>query len=220
MLANKEIQAQAKAVLKGHLGLAIGGLIIYMVILIVASAIPIVGWVGSFVIGGPLTVGIAMFFIKMVRKEQVDIPIIFEGLKNNFINNMVAYILMIVFIVLWSLLLIVPGIIAAFGYAMTFFILADNPAMSGYDALQKSKAMMKGKKGKLFCLYFRFFFWILLGCITFGLAFIYVGPYMYMAVARFYEDIKDESIAAEAAPKQVKAEAAPAAEEPKKEEGA
>jgi uncharacterized membrane protein len=208
MLLNKDLQAQAKAVLKANLGLAIGGLIIYMVILLVLSAIPAIGWIGTLVLGGPLTVGIALFFLKMVRNEKVDIPVIFEGLKVNFINNMVAYILMVVFILLWSLLLIIPGIIAAFAYAMTFYILADNPQMSGYDALQKSKAMMKGRKGKLFCLYFRFFFWILLGCITFGLAFIYVGPYMYLAATKFYEDIKDEAPATATASKQVETEAA------------
>lgn len=216
MQANKEIQAQARAVLKANLGLAIGGLIIYMVIMLVLGAIPAIGWLGYVVLGGPLTVGISLFYLKMNRGQKVDIPIIFEGIKNNLVNNMVAYILMMVFIILWSLLLIVPGIIAAFRYAMTFYILAENPQMSGYDALQKSKAMMMGRKGKLFCLYFRFFFWILLGCITFGLAFIYVGPYMYLAATRFYEDIKDAPLAAEAVP----AAPVPAAGEPNKEAGA
>jgi uncharacterized membrane protein len=75
----------------------------------------------------------------------------------------VAYILTTIFIFLWSLLLIVPGIMAAFSYAMTFFILADDRTVDGLEAIRRSKAMMYGHRWRLCCLVGRFTGWILLG---------------------------------------------------------
>ena len=73
---------------------------------------------------------------------------------------------------------------------MTFYIIADNPSISGSEAIKKSKEMMKGHKWELFVLLFSFFWWYVLGVITFGLAYIYVIPYAEATVINFYEKIK------------------------------
>ena len=91
---------------------------------------------------------------------------------------------------LWFLLLIVPGIIKSFSYAMTPFILEENPELSANEAIDRSRAMMKGHKFDLFWLFLSFIGWIILAAIPFGLGFLWLTPYMETSVAAFYEDIK------------------------------
>lgn len=95
------------------------------------------------------------------------------------------------FTFLWSLLLIVPGIIKSFSYAMAMYIWSENKEMGALEAINKSKKMMDGHKMDYFVLGLSFIGWILLGCITLGIALIYVIPYMETTMANFYNSIKD-----------------------------
>jgi len=79
---------------------------------------------------------------------------------------------------------------AAFSYAMTFFILADDRTVDGLEAIRRSKAMMYGHRWRLCCLVGRFTGWILLGLVTFGIGFLWVGPYLMVSVAKFYDELK------------------------------
>ncbi|GHT57847.1 hypothetical protein FACS18945_2990 [Bacteroidia bacterium] len=90
----------------------------------------------------------------------------------------------------WSLLLIIPGIIAAISYSMTFYIIADDPAISAMDAINKSKKMMYGYKMKYFCLSLRFLGWALLCILTLGIGFLWLMPYIQVTFAKFYDDLK------------------------------
>ncbi len=109
---------------------------------------------------------------------------------NSFVRNFLAYVLVVIFVILWMILLIVPGIIAAYAYALTFFILADDPSISALNAIKKSKEMMRGNKWKLFCLFLRFIGWMILALCTFGVGFLWLMPYMQMTLVKFYEDVK------------------------------
>jgi len=102
---------------------------------------------------------------------------------------------MTLFILLWTLLLIVPGIIAAISYSMTFFILADDPSIGAEAAIEKSKRMMDGYKLKYFYLCLRYFLLILLCILTLGIGFLWLTPYMHVGFAKFYDDIKGEPVA-------------------------
>jgi uncharacterized membrane protein len=104
---------------------------------------------------------------------------------------------MILYILLWSLLFIIPGIIVAISYSMVFFILVDDPNIKITEALKKSKKMMFGYKWKYFCLGFRFIGWILLAALTFGVGFLWLLPYMQVSYAKFYDDIKKEQLKTE-----------------------
>ena len=92
------------------------------------------------------------------------------------------------FISLWSLLLVIPGIIAAFRYAMAFFILADDENCGPLEALSRSKEMINGNKWKYFCLCWRFFGWALL-CSFLPIGWLWLIPYMQTSLAAFYEDV-------------------------------
>lgn len=73
---------------------------------------------------------------------------------------------------------------------MSFYILADNPDMTAGEALKESMRITKGHKGQLFVLGLSFIPWYLLGMITFGIAFIYVVPYISTTIANFYKELK------------------------------
>jgi uncharacterized membrane protein len=151
--------------------------------------IPVVGWIISILIGGPMSIGIAIFTLSVSRKQDAQLAQIFEGFQK-FSVGLVAYLLIAVFVILWMLLLIIPGIIAALSYSMTYFIIADNDSIGALDAITKSKEMMRGNKWKLFCLGFRFFGWGLLCILTVGIGFLWIYPYMMVSFTQFYDDIK------------------------------
>ena len=100
--------------------------------------------------------------------------------------------LMNFFISLWSLLLIIPGFIKLYAYALTPYILIDNPELSANQAINLSQKMMKGHKFDLFFLHFSFIGWVFLSIFTFGIGLLWLLPYMMTAQAAFYQDVKKE----------------------------
>lgn len=186
---NRELMSQARNCLTGNWGLAIGVVVVSGIISMVAQIIPLVGILISMLIGGPLTLGVTVVFLTIARSEGAEFGMLFDGFKR-FGAALCAYLLMSLFVILWCLLLIVPGIIAALSYSMTFFILRDDPTVGGLDAITRSKKMMKGNKWKYFCLQWRFFGWALLCLLTLGIGFLWLSPYIMTSNARFYEDLK------------------------------
>lgn len=193
---NVILMSQAREALAGKWGLAVGVSLLYFLVTVLVQSIPSIGErfypgeIISFLIAGPLSLGLVIFFLKLSRNQNPKWDEIFKGFES-FSVAFVAYLLTIVFTLLWALLLIVPGIIAAISYSMTFYILADNPGMSARDAIKKSKMMMMGYKWKLVCLGFRFLGWAILSILTLGIGLLWLFPYMQMASVKFYEDIKD-----------------------------
>ena len=97
---------------------------------------------------------------------------------------------MSIYIFLWSLLLIIPGIIAAYSYSLTFYLLIDEPELSAEAAIQKSIKIMEGNKWKLFLLHLRFFGWFMLCVLTLGIGLLWLIPYVQISFVHFYEDVK------------------------------
>jgi uncharacterized membrane protein len=143
----------------------------------------------TLIIGGPLALGAAIFSLSISRGKEPRLEQLFLGF-NNFATAFVTYLLLLLYVFLWTLLLIVPGIIAALGYSMTFYILADDPMIKPQDALKKSKSMMDGYKTKLFYLCLRFFLLALLCILTLGIGFFWLIPFIHVTMAKFYDDIK------------------------------
>lgn len=141
----------------------------------------------------------------------------FNSALTKYWRTVLASLLQLVFIFLWSLLLIVPGIIKAFSYSMTWFILEDEPELSPNKAIELSMAMMKGHKFDLFYLYLSFIGWGILSLFTLGIGLLWLTPYMNTSVAAFYQDVKAdfmakrELAAVPAAPAAPASPAAPAA---------
>ena len=186
---NKELMAEARESLSGNWGLAIATFLVYGIIISIFQVIPTVGSVLALFIAGPMLVGVSMFSLSLSRGENARLEQIFEGFKN-YGTVLGAYLLMVLFIFLWMLLLIIPGIIAAIAYSQTFYILAEDDTIGSMDALKKSKEMMDGYKWKYFCLGLRFIGWALLCILTLGIGFLWLSPYIQISYAKFYEDIK------------------------------
>lgn len=148
----------------------------------------------SLIIGGPIYFGVAAYFLKLARNEGAEFSDLFSGFslfKTNFILNL----LIIIFTVLWTLLLIVPGIIAVIKYSMAYYIVNDNPEIGGLEAIRRSKEMMEGHKMRFLQMWLSFFGWFVLGVVTFGLGMIYAIPYYRAAKANFYLDLKESRYA-------------------------
>lgn len=191
---NKILMQQAKEQLQGKWGLAIGTNLVYMLITGGASSIKGIGAAISLIISGPFSLGMAIFSLSLARNEEARLEQIFDGFKD-FKRALITYLIMVINIVLRLLLLIVPGIIAAFSYAMTFYILADDRSIESNIALEKSKQMMEGNKLKLFYLGLHFLGWFLLCILTLGIGFLWLFPWMNVTTAKFYEDLKDNPAA-------------------------
>jgi uncharacterized membrane protein len=180
--------AQARESLRGKWLLAIGTMVVFELIMIAVQMIPKTGGIGGVIIAGPMSVGLAIFALALSRGQEARLPQIFEGFQK-FGVALGAYLLMGLFVFLWALLLIIPGIIAAYAYSQTFYIIAEEPGIGPLQAIRKSKEMMRGNKGKLFCLNLRFIGWALLCLLTFGIGFLLLYPYMMISFAKFYDDV-------------------------------
>lgn len=133
---------------------------------------------------------VAMLRFRRGREDSVN-EMLAAGFKEDYGRVLGISLLRAVFICLWSLLLIVPGIIKAYAYSMTAYIAEDNPELGPKECLDQSQAMMQGHKMDLFILDLSYIGWILLGFVSFGIGFLWISPWMEMAHIRFYEELKD-----------------------------
>lgn len=142
----------------------------------------------------PLSWGLAVYFLGLIRNESLEYGKLFDGYKD-FGRIFTTMFLAGLYEVLWMLLLIVPGIIKSYSYAMTGFILKDDPETSNNEAIEKSMRMMEGHKMDLFLLDLSMIGWLILSLLTLGLGLLLLIPYYESAHAHFYEDLKAESAA-------------------------
>jgi len=152
---NSELVSSSLNSLKGKWGLVVGAVLLNAIIISAASKIPYTLSLGSMIITGPLQLGMAIFTLSVFRNEASKIELLFKGF-NNFATSLTAYLLTVLYTLLWSLLLIVPGVIKSLSYSMTMYIIADESTISAQDAITKSMKMMDGFKLKLFLLKLRF----------------------------------------------------------------
>ena len=189
-----ELKAQAKEQMQGKLG---GLILVYVVFFAVSglagglgAVIPFGSLAVSLVVTPVLTMGWIKTNLNVTYGEDPQVGTLFESFQNNFGNTVGTVLLVYVFTFLWSLLFIIPGIIMGLAYSQAIYIQAENPDMSPMECIKASKEMMKGRKMDLFVLQLSFILWGLLCIITFGLASLYVTPYMQLTITNFYHRIK------------------------------
>lgn len=187
----KDYRIAAKEKLSGNWGPAMGAFVIFGLLV---GALCSTG-AGYILLFGSLYVGYAILLTRFIRNGKVDLNDLFVSFKKDFLNTLVFGILYNLFLTLWTMLFVIPGIVKGYSYSMAHYILADNPELSGIDAINASRKLMKGKKGRLFCLDFSFIGWIILSALTFGILTLWVGPWMDAAHTEFYESIKEEVLA-------------------------
>lgn len=157
-------------------------------IIIAIAVLALVFFVAMFILSSVVSTGYANFNTRLIDDDNPQIGNLFAYFKH-WKNLSLANLLASLYIFLLTLLLIIPGIIAAYSYAMVPFILADNPEMRPSETLKMSKEMMRGNKWRLFCLNFSFIGWMFLCVFTLGIGNLWLRPYMNAAVADFYREI-------------------------------
>ena len=161
------------------------------------GAVPVFGAIALIVLTGPIYYGVARTTVRLVEGKSWDFSSTFCAFSENFGSSVLLGFLQKLFIFLWSLLFIVPGIIKTYSYAMAFYIQQDSQKdREPVDCITESRRMMDGHKWQLFCLDFSFLGWYILGALCFGVGVLFVTPYHETARANFYEALKAERLRA------------------------
>ena len=212
MKTNQDYKNAALAALKGNWAPAIVATIIYFAVTIIVSllteiydpetssgavaGLTLLGWLLLSIFGSmPLGVGYcnSLNLLLLEDNNQVTGNMLKIG-YGNILRNVGGMLLVGVFTFLWTLLLIIPGIIKSLAYSMTPFILKDYPELSANQAINLSMKMMEGRKFDLFYLYLSFIGWGILALFTLGIGYLWLMPYMYTSTAAFYQNVKEEYI--------------------------
>ena len=170
---------------------AIGSLSATAIIPVIGSIIVFVSTVAVLLISGPFMLGLSTASLEVSEGKHTSFNKLFSGFKQ-FGAAFLLMILIDIFVFLWSLLLIIPGIIKAYSYSMSWFVLADRPDLTANEARKRSMYLMKGHKWRLFCLDFSFIGWYLLSILTLGILSFWVMPYHLTARAEFYQELLRE----------------------------
>lgn len=142
-------------------------------------------------IGLNIAFGYYVSFLRFNKGRESNVKEMFSAaFSENYRRNLGIMLLTCMYIILWSLLLVIPGIVKAYSYAMTPYIAEEHPELSAEECIKKSMIMMSGHKMDLFLLQLSFIGWILLSFLTFGIGLLWVAPWMQMADVKFYEKIK------------------------------
>lgn len=145
-----------------------------------------------FVVGGAVQLGYARFNLNLIDQKPVAVANLFSEF-NRFGTAFSLRLLTTIYTVLWSLLFVIPGILAAYSYSMAHFILLENPDMTANDAIRESKELMYGNRWRLFCLEFSFIGWSFVCMfLTLGIGYLWLFPYMEASYAAFYREIYEE----------------------------
>ncbi|MFW5583743.1 MAG: DUF975 family protein [Bacteroidales bacterium] len=213
MQLNSELRAQARERLEGQWGTFV---LMTFLMLVIQTILQIPGYIGSLLeilspenvlaslsfsnisnilslLALPLSWGLTVSLLRNHREESVDLENLFDGFRGGrYTRVFCALFLVNLFTFLWALLLIIPGIMKAFSYALTPYILLDEPELTARQAIARSCEIMEGRRWKLFCLYLSFIGWGILSILTFGIGFLWLVPYMNASIAAFYEDARAE----------------------------
>jgi len=155
-------------------------------LIIAASTAGAINFV-AFILGGVVQLGYAQYLLKQQDREVNSVKDLFSQF-DRFSQGFLQAFLRGLYTFLWALLFVIPGIVKSFGYAMTPFLMAEDPNLTAKEAIKLSQERMMGHKGELLCLGLSFIGWSLLAALTGGIGNIFLNPYMNAAYAAFYRD--------------------------------
>lgn len=206
------IKQLARTSLKGHWGLTVG---LTFLVFLITSLIP---WFVEVLFSGgfsnwftqeqpslaadaaniiiailiiPLSISVYWFYLSLVRAEGPEISHLFSVYYDSktFFKLIGLAFVMGIFVFLWSLLLIIPGIIKSISYSQAYFLIKDHPEYTILEAITESKKRMNGHKAKYFLLQLSFIGWAILSLFTLGIGFLWLIPYISASTATFYNEL-------------------------------
>ena len=185
------IKAASKKQIKGNIGILF---LISLVIGLITGAvgsIPVLGQIAAMLLGSAFSLATIDIYLGVAEGRKPELKDAFSQFKNTLPAFCTSFLVGL-FTMLWSLLLVIPGIVKACSYSQAMYILADNPGISPKEAINKSKEMMEGHKMEYFILGLSFIGWAILGAFTMGILYIWLLPYMQATFANYYKSLKGE----------------------------
>ena len=147
-----------------------------------------------YIISGALMMAnIRLYIILSHTTEKLDFAVFIKGFSL-WLQGFLGIVWYTIWVSLWSVLFIIPGIVKAFSYAMMFFILAEHPNVGVRKAMRMSKVMTNGYKGDLFVMTLSFIGWEILSLFTAGLLQLWLEPYQTMSFVNAYHALKDKAL--------------------------
>lgn len=172
--------------------------LVYLILYVISGATGSVSFGVLTLLTLPMTYAADIAVLNLSRNRVKPQPeCLFNVYRDNLGKAFLVPFLMLLFIYLWTLLFIIPGVIMAYAYSMAVFVANDNPELSAMDAIKKSRELMRGHKWDLFVLDLSFIGWILLSILTCGLGLLFLVPYIEAAHAEFYRELTEEAVDAQ-----------------------
>ena len=188
-----ELKSKAKAQIKGKIGILFLITLIIAVISGVISAIPWVGSIAMIIVAPAFSLSVYNVYLMIVNGIKPEVKDAFCGF-DDFWSAFKVTFLVGLYTVLWSLLFFIPGIVKAYSYSMSLYILAENPAKSARECIKESMAMTNGHKWELFVLNLSFIGWIFLMPFTLNILSIWLIPYMIATFTNAYKSLKPVTV--------------------------
>ncbi|MDA9892993.1 DUF975 family protein [Flavobacteriaceae bacterium] len=188
-----QLMQKARTLLAPHWVLSIGVCLVYGLAVAVPAELNSYGEMLSFLLAGPLQLGLCFFFLNLVRGEETRFELLFEGFKP-LLTVLLSYAIIAALTIVGLILLIVPGIIVALGFSMTYYVIADDPEITFQVALEQSWKLTDGYKMELLVLNLRFIPWYLLGLLCLIVGVFAVIPWHNTTLALYYEHLKEQQL--------------------------
>lgn len=146
------------------------------------------------ILGGVITAGKCRFLLNMTLDKDTAMFTDLFSQFNIFLKTLALNLLVTLISVLGFIFLIIPGIVIAYMYSQSFYILVENPEMDVTDCMAASRKLMVGHKWELFYLHLTFIGWLLVGALTFGIAYLWINPYFDLTCTNYYLSIKSNTV--------------------------
>ena len=184
-----QLMRKARTLLEPHWILAIGVCLANAVMVAAPAELDSYGQIVSLLLAGPLQLGLCFFFLNLVKGKETRFELLFEGFKP-LLTVLLAYAFITALTVIGLILLIVPGIVVALGFSMTYYVIAEDPEISFQIALEQSWKLTDGYKMELLELNLRFIPWYLLGLLCFIVGVFVVVPWHNTTLVLYYQYLK------------------------------
>lgn len=172
-------------IFKNNWLLAVVAVLIVTAITSVASSIPLL----TLFLVGPLSVGIMSVFKNIKRAGAVKLESLFDGFTKDFAGSLLLGLLQSIFIALWSLLFVIPGIVKAYSYSMAYYLKSEHTDWDWRRCLDESKRITNGHKMDLFILDLSFIGWYLVGSLCFGIGTLWVEAYRNATLINYFDEL-------------------------------
>ncbi len=187
------LKSAAKSQIKGKIGILFAISLLIGLISGALGSIPVVGTIASMLLSGAFSLATISIYMGITEGRKPELGDMFSQLKN-CLPAFCTTFLVGLYTFLWSLLLVIPGIVKGCAYSQAMYILAEDPSMGASEAIRRSKTMMEGHKMEYFLLGLSFMGWAILAVFTLGILYIWLIPYMSATYANYYKSLKGEPV--------------------------